>query len=252
MKADVQPAGWSSTSLATAIVVLTALQAAIVLRFGSVPEIPLYHLPSPGITTLLWDPRQVGAAFVGVPTARHDVLEQDPQDPFQAVARLSIPSAEYQLAEFRDPTRWLTNPPALRPPIIVEPASAATTTPRSLPPPLSADARPVASRATLVVRGGGLSRRAWLQEPVLGPWPGPDSPGTTRLEAGVNQQGWIVVLRVSESSGSAEADDRARKVILQSLFAPGPGAPKRPSFKAADLSWGTLSVEWGMTQAISP
>jgi hypothetical protein len=236
--------GWSNARLAWSIVLLTAVQCAVVLRFGTVPEIPLPRSAPHGRTTLLWSTDQMEQAFVGVPRSRRDVLERDPGDAFQSVALRSVPAPEYRLAEWREPDRWLTNPPVLRPVDVARPAlpdsSAAST------PPPRVLARPAASQQTRMLLGGALSGRAWLKPPVLGPWPGPESPGVTRLEAAVNPQGWIVVLRVSDGSGSRDADDAALAAFRSALLVPEPGAPKRPSFDATRLAWGTVTVAWGL------
>lgn len=238
------PIGWTRLRLAVAILLLTTLQAVVVLRFSAVPDIPLPAHPPSSQTSLLWSPSHVESAFTGVPKARRDLLERDPDDPFQFVARRSIPKAEYQLAEFRDPTRWLTNPPPLQP----VPLPSVPSQPTVLPnPPLPApQALPIVPRRSLVLTGGPLAKRPWLKPPSIASWPGPDSPGTTRFEVAVNPQGWLVVLRISESSGSREADDLGRESLLPALFTPLPGAPKRPSFDAAQLTWGTLTIEWGL------
>ena len=238
------PLGWTRPRMAAAIVVLTALQAVVVLRFSAVPDIPLPSHPPGAQTALLWSTDQVEAAFTGVPKARRDLLERDPEDPFQDVARRSIPKADYQLAEFRDPTRWLTNPPTIQPVPLPSPPTGPAVVPN--PPLPSPQAHPIVPRRSLVLPGGPLAKRPWLQAPPLSSWPGPDSPGTTRFEAAVNPQGWIVVLRVSDSSGSREADDLGRESLLPALFAPLPGAPKRPSFDASQLTWGTITIEWGL------
>lgn len=236
--------GWNNARMAWGILLLTAAQAIVVLRFAGVPDIPLPRSNAPTSTVLLWTREQTEAAFMGVPGSRRDVLERDPADPFQSVAQRSLPKAQYRLAEWREPDRWLTNPPSMRP-VPSQPATA----PISLAPvaaPARVEARPAASRQTLVLPGGALASRAWLRPPVLPPWPGQESPGVTRLEVAVNPQGWLVVLRIGEGSGSRDADDAAIAALRNAMFSPLPGAPKRPSFDAAGLAWGTLAIAWGL------
>ena len=238
-----QNLGWPTSRLAFAIFFVTAFQAFVVLRFAQVPAIPLLARPPMAATTLLWDPAQVEAAFAGVPANRRDLLERDPSDAFQSIARRSVPKAEYRLAEFRDPARWLTNPPALD--VVGTPAPIPLPIPSpSTPERLGVTVPDATPSSTVVVTGGTLARRPWLKPPVLGPWQGTETPGTTRLEVAVNPQGWIVLLRVSESSGSREADDIACRAIRESLLSPAPGAAKRPAFSTQSLEWGTFTVEW--------
>ncbi len=236
--------GWTHGRMAWGILLLTAAQAVVVLRFAGVPDIPLPRSSAGSTTVLLWTREQSEAAFTGVPGARRDVLERDPADPFQVVAQRSLPAPQYRLAEWREPDRWLTNPPSMRPvpfPWATVPGALA-----SVAIPARVDARPAASRQTVVLPGGGLAGRPWLQSPILPPWPGQESPGVTRLEVAVNPQGWLVVLRVAESSGSREADDAALAALRNAVFQPWPGAAKRPSFDTGGLTWGSLTIAWGL------
>ena len=237
--------GWHPRLLAAAIGVLTVVQSLVVLRWAAVPDIPLPIRPAEVSTTLLWSTRQVESAFVGVPRARRDMLERDPEDAFQSMARLSLHGAEYRPAEFREPDRWLTNPPSL-PAIAMGTPQPRSDAPEAFRPPASVLARPATSRQTASSLGGTLASRRWLKAPVLGPWPGPETPGTTRIEVAVNRQGWFVLARVSESSGSREADDLACKSLHDALLTPEAGAPPRPRFGTEDLAWGTVSIEWGL------
>lgn len=239
------PMGWANTTLGWGIVLLTAAQTVVVLRFAGVPEIPLPRSSARATTVLLWNREQVHAAFMGVPETRRDVLEQDVRDAFQSVAQRSLPAPQYRLAEWREPSRWLTNPPPV-PPVSAAPAPISHESFPTLASAPKTDARPAASRQTSILAGGALADRSWVKSPVIAPWRGPENPGVTRFEAAVNPQGWIVVLRVSEGSGSREADDAALAALRDSLLSPLPGAPKKPSFEAASMAWGTLAIHWGL------
>lgn len=242
--------GWNHSRMAWGILLLTAAQAVVVLRFAGVPDIPLPRSNTPSSTVLIWTPEQAEAAFTGVPGSRRDVLERDPGDPFQAVAHRSLPTPQYRLAEWREPDRWLTNPPSMRP--VPSQQAAVPIGIAPVAPPSRVEARPAASRQTVVLAEGPLAGRTWWKPPVLPPWPGQESPGVTRFEAAVNPQGWLVLLRISDGSGSREADDAALAALRNAVFSPLPGAPKRPAFDAG-LAWGTLTVAWGLpAPAIEP
>ncbi len=245
MKARPGDPGWPASRLAVAIVLLASLQAFVVLRLAHVPAIPLHAVNPIPRTTLLWHPAQIESAFAGVPANRRDLLERDPSDPFQSVAKRSSPKADYRLAEFREPTRWLTNPPSLphiaAPPV---PPSPLPSSPIAAHPPVSVPGASPGS--TLVIPGQSLAQRRWLKPPVLGPWQGTEIPGTTRLDVAANPQGWIVLVRVSESSGSREADESARRAIKEALLSPEPNAARRPTFAANELQWGSFTVEWAL------
>lgn len=249
MNASSTSAGWSGPRIAVLIGVATIVQTAVVLQVGLVPDIPLKTTRPRGQVSMLWTTGQVEAAFEGVPGARLDVLERDGADAFQRVARQSVPPPEYRLAEWREPKRWLTNPVALP---RVETASAVTMT-HSLEaahsPLPGVPTRPLVAEQTRVTVEGGLAGRPWRSRPVPGAWTGGETPGITRMEIAVNPQGWVVMAQVIESSGSKSADDAARRAVASALFAPVPGASRRPEFVLAQLEWGQVSVHWTLPAA---
>ncbi len=242
--------GWSATRMGLLAALLTGVQFAVVVNVGRVPDAPPRVITGPAQTMLVLEEELVKQAFAGVPRSRLDVLAQDRGDAFQAVALGALPKAQYRLAEWREPTRWLTNPVAL-PPVRVPSVTAASRELSAAKPPVPMSAvRGLVSTQTLMELSGKAATRAWKQAPVLGPWTGSEVLGATRLDVAVNPQGWVVLAQVAESSGSKEADEVARQALRQALFYPLPGAKRRPEFASTNLEWVSVVVQWSTQPAL--
>lgn len=250
MSAAAPNRGWPLPRIFLGIALLTAAQAAIVGWVGLVPGPPPARTATAPETTLLWDATHREIAFAGVPPSRLDTFARHPSDPFQSVASGSLPRTEYRLAEWREPLRWLTNPVVLNsvaakaPPTPPRPISAAR------PPVPTPEVRPLVATQTTVQVSDNAATRAWLKPPALGPWEGSELPGTTRIEAAVNPQGWIVMARVTESSGVKAADEQARQAVKAALFKPEPGAPRRPAIGSTNVAWTTITINWTSQPAV--
>ena len=242
--------GWSVTRMGMLAALLTAVQFAVVVNLGRVPDAPPRVITGPAQTMLVLEEGLVEEVFAGVPRSRLDVLAQGRNDAFQAVALGALPKAQYRLAEWREPTRWLTNPVAL-PPVRVPLVTAASRELSAARPALPAsEVRGLVSTQTLLEVTGKAATRAWKEAPVLGPWTGSEVLGATRLDVAVNPQGWVVLIQVAESSGSKVADDVARQAVRQSLFHPVPGAKRRPEFGSTNLDWVSVAVQWSTQPAL--
>jgi len=216
MNPGTSASGWSVTRMGMLAALLTAVQFAVVVNVGRVPDAPPRVITGPAQTMLVLEEELVEQVFAGVPRSRLDVLAQDRNDAFQAVALGALPKAQYRLAEWREPTRWLG----------------------------------LVSTQTLLEVTGKAATRAWKVAPVLGPWTGSEVLGATRLDVAVNPQGWVVLIQVAESSGSKVADDVARQAVRQSLFHPVPGAKRRPEFGSTNLDWVSVAVQWSTQPAL--
>lgn len=244
MNASSSSPGWSGARIAVLTGIATVVQTVVVLQVGLVPDIPLKTARPRGHVSMLWTTSQVAAAFEGVPGSRLDVLERDSADAFQQVARQSVPPPEYRLAEWREPNRWLTNPVVL-PTVESAPAVTAAHPLDTAHPPLpGVPTRALVAGQTRVTVAGTLAGRSWRSRPVPGAWSGGESPGVTRMEIAVNPQGWVVMARVTESSGSKAADEGARRAVSAALFEPMAGATRRPEFAPSQLEWGQVTVDW--------
>jgi hypothetical protein len=227
--------------------ILTVVQALVVGSLGRVP-VPKTRPPTAPIhASLVWDPSLVADLVSGIPRSRLDVFERDPGDPFQRIAISTLPPPQYRSAEWREPTRWLTNPVAwsgIRPNPVLPTIRSTDSTDSTRPRFPESGVRSLAPTNTVTEVIGDLALRAWNTPPVTRPWPGTELLGTTRLHVAVNPQGWIVLIEVAESCGSGEADDLARQTIRQALFKPlNPSSP-RPEFETSILEWGTVLVHW--------
>lgn len=236
--------GWTPARLVLGALALTMVQAVVVSRLGKVPASITRTAPAALEAWLVWDPALVAEAFAGVPQSRLDTFGRDPLDAFQKVAVSTLPPPRYRSAEWREPTRWLTNPVAWSG-IRTVPAVVGTTPSDSTRPAFpKSGVRNLAPTNTLVEVTGGLVGRAWQTAPETRPWPGTEQLGSTRLNLAVNPQGWVILIEVAESSGSREADEAARGMLSKALFKPDPSALAKPEFGADHLSWGTVLVHW--------
>lgn len=249
MSAGASNAGWSAARMSLLAAVLTGVQFAVVVNVGRVPDAPPRVITGPAQTMLVLEDALVEEAFAGVPRSRLDVLAQDRSDAFQEVALRALPQAEYRLAEWREPTRWLTNPVAMSAVRVPSVMSGGREMSAARPPVPPSAVRGLVSTQTLVEVAGSAATRAWKLPPVLGSWNGTEVLGSTRLDLGVNPQGWVVLAQVVESSGSKAADDVARQAMRQALFQPLPGARRRPDFGSTNLDWISVTVQWS-TQPI--
>ncbi len=236
--------GWTTSRLVLGALVLTLAQAAVVSRVGRVPT-PITRPPAAALEAwLVWDPVLVDEAFAGVPQSRLDIFGRDPLDAFQKVAVSALPPPRYRSTEWREPTLWLTNPVSwsgIRP---VPPVVGTVLSDSTRPAFPQSGVRNLAPTNTFVEVTGDLVSRAWKTAPLTRPWPGTEQLGSTRLNLAVNPQGWVILVKVAESSGSREADELARGMVSKALFKPDSSAATQPEFGAEQLSWGTVLVHW--------
>jgi len=236
--------GWSLPRMALLALVLTVVQAVLVVSVGRVPDLSQPIAARAGEAMLLLDAAQVENVFAGVPRSRLDVFGRDPGDAIQTVALRSLPRPEYRLAEWREPTRWLTNPatfPSVRVPAVAAGDRELTAARPSVP---ASPVRSLVSTQTLVEVRGRSGARTWKTPPTLGPWTGSELLGSTRLDVAVNPQGWVVLSQVTDSSGSKAADELALMAVRKAQFQPVPGAGRRPEFGSIQMEWVTVNVHW--------
>ncbi len=236
--------GWSWLRMALLALVLTAVQAVLVVSVGRVPNLSRPIAARTGEAMLVLDAAQVENLFAGVPRSRLDVFGRDPGDAFQTVALRSLPRPEYRLAEWREPTRWLTNPsifPSVRVPTAVGGDRELSAARPSVP---ATPVRSLVSTQTLIEVRGRSKAREWKIPPTLGPWTGSELLGSTRLDVAVNPQGWVVLSQVTDSSGAKAADGLALMAVRKAQFQPVPGAGRRPEFGSAQLEWVTVDIHW--------
>ncbi len=238
------PRAWSGSRVVWVTVAFTVLQTSIVLRWGKAPTFSHGPAEVAGGSAWVWDAPSAAAILQGSFGAQPDAFGDDPRNPFQAIARNSLPRPTYQFAQWSAPPLWLSNPPlaaVVAPfPAPLVPRSDAVAQP-SLP---GGVASPLIATQTLAAVAGSLSSRAWERPPQLGSWSGPDLLGSTRIDVWVNQQGWVVAAQVGESSGLRAADETARQALLDARFLAVPGASRRVDFAPGSLTAGAVIVQW--------
>jgi TonB family protein len=232
------------TRMALLALCLTVVQAVLVVSVGRVPDLTRPIVRKSPEAMLVLDAAHVENLFAGVPRSRRDVFGRDPDDPIQAVALRSLPRPEYRVAEWREPTRWLTNPSTLQAVRVpdVKPSALELTATRPRVP--ATWVRSLVSTQTLIEVHGRSEARRWKLPPTLGPWTGSELLGSTRLDVAVNPQGSVVLSQVSESSGSRAADEQALEAVRKAQFQPVPGAGRRPEFGSTQVEWVTVNVHW--------
>lgn len=237
-------AGWSLPRMALLALLLTGVQVVLVVTVGRVPDLSRPIAARTGEAMLVLDAAQVENLFAGVPRSRRDPFGRDPDDAIQKVALRSLPRPEYRLAEWREPTRWLTNPstfPSVRVPAVSTGDRELSAARPSVP---VSTVRSLVSTQTLVEVRGRSETRAWKIPPSPGPWTGSELLGSTRLDVAINPQGWIVLSQVTDSSGSKAADELALMAVRKAQFQPVPGAGRRPEFGSGRLEWVTVNIHW--------
>jgi TonB family protein len=237
---------WSKARWLTVVLVVTAVQAGLVLSLTRWPSLPVPDARPNARVRLLHEAGPVlGDAGALLPDPLL-FIRGDPRG-FSGVAARSLPRSDYEVAEFTGTPRWLAldalarragqapspkAPAAYRPPEI----NVAVSTGGAIAPLLEP--------ASLVTLRGALAKRP-LTEPLNPPvMKSPEVLPASVVEVAVTGAGEVLMARLVSSSGLPLADDTALELARRARFTPLGDDRRDPALAATEAQWGEIVFTW--------